>query len=145
MKLTNNQLKQIINEELEAVLSEYEYGKFPNKPGEYKNPWTGEELTPEQQARLDQPLDHTLDQPQWFLDLKMRYRKDNRTPEEVARDDAEAAARDIKYAQPDHDAVKRTGPTPKFDTEVPGPSGEVTIQGIEMMADEDDDWGLYPR
>jgi hypothetical protein len=34
---------------------------------------------------------------------------------------------------------------PKFNTEAPGPSGEVTIQGIPMMADEDDDWGLYRK
>lgn len=57
----------------------------------------------------------------------------------------EQAAQAEKYPAPDHDAVTRTGPTPKFDTEVPGPSGEVTIQGIPMMADEDDDMGLYRR
>ena len=144
MKLTNNQLKQIINEELEAVLSEYEYGKFPNKPGEYKNPWTGEELTPEQQARLDQPLDHTLDQPQWFFDLKMRYKNDNRSPEEVARDEADFARQEKEYAPKDHDAVASM-PTPAFNTTPVGPSGEVEIDDIGMMADEDADWGLYPR
>ena len=144
MKLTSNQLKRIINEELKAVINEYEYGRFPNKPGEYKNPWTGEELTPEQQARLDQPLDHKLDQPQWFLDLKMRYKNDNRTPEEVARDDAEAAARDTKHAPKDHDATTPM-PTPAFSRQVVGPDGEVEIDGIGMMADEDDDMGLYRR
>ncbi len=144
MKLTNRDLKQIIKEELKAVLNEYQYGKFPNKPGEYKNPWTGEELTPEQQARLDQPLDLTLDQPQWFFDLKMRYNKDNRTPEEVARDDAEAAERDAKYPPRHHDDEPPM-PTPAFSRQVVGPNGEVEIDGIKMMADEDDDTRLYRR
>jgi hypothetical protein len=144
MKLTNKDLKEIINEELKAVLNEYEYGKFSNKPGEYRNPWTGEELTPEQQARLDQPLDLALDKPAWFLDLKMRYKNDNRTPEEVARDEADFARQEREYAPEDHDATTPM-PTPAFSTTPVGPDGEVAIQGIPMMADEDDDMGLYPR
>ena len=77
MKLTSESLKKLIKE----VLDE---GRLPDIPGVYRNPFTGEDLTPEQKARLDQPLDLALDTPAWFLDLKMRYKAEIRTPEEKA-------------------------------------------------------------
>lgn len=114
MKLTNKQLKQIIKEELTAVLSEMG------------------EMTPLQKFKAG-----LISYDEWQASLW--------PSEDSVMSPEEQAAQAEKYPAPDHDAVTRTGPTPKFDTEVPGPSGEVTIQGIPMMADEDDDMGLYRR
>jgi hypothetical protein len=134
MKLTGKSLKNLIKEVLdEGILDQMKAEKelrsqyFKVRDLYRQGKATQEEVSAAYQAMTN------LDTDQFY------------TADELERYSREAAERDAKYPPEDHDAVKRSGPTPKFNTEVPGPSGEVTIQGIPMMADEDDDTGLYRR
>lgn len=136
MKLTGKTLKKLIVETLQEGYLEYEE--------DYQRAFNNFKIVRDQMQQGNATMEDVIVARKAYEEIE-KNRDSYFTSQELERDAAEAAARDAKYAPEDHDAVKRSGPTPKFNTEVPGPSGEVTIQGIPMMADEDDDTGLYRR
>ena len=135
MRLTRETLKKIIKEELEETLQEGILQQMEAEKilrDEYfrvRELYRAGKATEEEVSKAYKDMT-TLDRDQFY------------TADELDSFEKEAAARDIKYPQPDPDA-RPTTPTPAFSRQVPGPDGEVRIQGIPMMSDEDDDRGLY--
>jgi len=126
MKLTGKSLKNLIKEVLEEQRYEWSNSRDAAKKRFF-------ELKPLVQAG------------QLEFEDEMNAAGRRMTQPDSVMSPEEQAAQAEKYPPEDHDAVKRSRPASKFKTKVPGPSGEVTIQGIPMMDREDDDRGLYPE
>ena len=86
------------------------------------------EVLDEEKSALQKFKDGEITYDEWQATL-FPSKDDVMSPEEQA---AQAA----KYPPPDPDA-REPMPTPAFSRQVPGPDGEVTIQGVGVIDDED--------
>ena len=125
MKLTSTKLKKLIVEVLEEQQYEWSQSAAAAKKRFF-------ELRPLVQAG------------QIEFEDEMNAAGRRMTQPDSVMSPEEQAAQAEKYPPLDHDATTPM-PTPAFSRQVVGPDGQVEIDGIGMMADEDDDMGLYRK